>query len=251
MIINWCHTMTLPTYSSRMEMLWKILEKLALNKEVYQKKLGNLVGCSYRTAMRQLQLLNKLGLIRLARTEESSKRGKDCNIWEITFDGLLQVLQHKEELIDQIAQVHSNKWLVFHEWEAFSKDPEVKDVVVLGISVFVGQKPTIFRSRVDLKEISEMSKILTQEHKGIFDQIEKLEKTEATLKALRLDLIFTHKAWPPWLDPPYETNHILVRLWKICWHNKKIRKFMEQQFELEKLKHQYLLKFEEFFNLLD
>ena len=66
-------------YSSRLEKLWKTLEVLVYNVEVFQGDLPKKVGCSYRTLIRQLQLLRNLGLARIVRTEPA-KRGRARNV---------------------------------------------------------------------------------------------------------------------------------------------------------------------------
>ena len=59
--------------------------------ELYQNRMNKITGSSYRNILRQLQLLEKAGLIRIARKEPSSKRGKEKNVWKLTFSGLMSV----------------------------------------------------------------------------------------------------------------------------------------------------------------
>ena len=72
-------------------------------------------------------------------------------------------------------------------------------------------------------------------------------KMEATLRVLGLDLIFTWKTIPPYIN---EENHVVIRHWKNCWNNPVIKKFMQQQFELEKQKSQNLQTYENYFKSL-
>jgi len=112
-------------YARGVETEAKILRILALNKEVYQYGLDKEVGVSYRTILRTLHSLEELGIIRVSRKEESEKRGKERNVWEITLQGLLELLHLDEEVWKQIgliAETHREKLLIFKKWGLLRKE---------------------------------------------------------------------------------------------------------------------------------
>jgi len=111
-------------YKPRLQKMFKILEVLSLNPEVYQYDLAKKVGCSYRTVIRQLKTLKNLKLIRLVRTEPSEKKGKEKNVWQLTLRGLLISLTSNQRVwqqIDVVANAHKDKLLIFKKWAYFTE----------------------------------------------------------------------------------------------------------------------------------
>ena len=248
-------------YSSRLEKLWKTLEALVYNVEVFQGDLPKKVGCSYRTLIRQLQLLKNLGLARIVRTEPV-KRGRARNVWEVTFAGLTAFMGSEKfdfktsdyvvKEIDRIAEIQKHKWLIFREWETFSKTPELKELMANGIMIFCGERSQRYLYSKRKRELEEIAKTwgsfyTKYKHLGLYG--EKLEKKEATIRALHLDMVF-EGAWPPWLDTLEGLNHALVKLWKSCMSNPDLRKFIQNQFEFEEERYKNTIKFKELFQNL-
>ncbi|MDG6222543.1 MAG: hypothetical protein QCH99_04705 [Candidatus Bathyarchaeota archaeon] len=232
-----------PVYSKRMVNLKDTLSVLSSNEEVYQSKIPQLVGCNYRTTIRQLQLLENLGLAKIVRTEPTGKQGRAHNVWQITFKGLLLSLSLNPENIDEIARMHSQKWIVFSEWEALTEDPEIKQFLKNQISL-TSSDFQIKWNNLSNKEAIKSHGIFIKENPDIERTFEVFRLTKATLTSLGLDMIFTYKAYPPYIN---NENHVIIKHWKNCWKNPRIRTFMEEQFTLEKVKHECLLLFENHF----
>jgi len=238
-------------YSPRLEKLRKTLEVLAYNKEVYQRDLAEKVGCSYRTIVRQLKLLHDLGLARIIRTEPS-KRGKDRNVWEITFYGLIEFMSMSFPLrlirgIDHLASIHKDKWLIFQEWNHLSKDPEIKDMVIAGIGKFLisgKYKPFFYTTKKSAKELEQIAEFRKKIQKLIPDFAETSIKREATIYALYLDFIFPFGAVPPWITKPKSQESSLIKLWKTIIKIPSIREFIEQEFKMEEIRHKNIKWFQ-------
>ena len=92
---------------------------------------------SYRTIFRHMNTLEKMGLVRLVRTEPSAKGGKERKIYSITRGGLLHVLaiflrQKKDfdRLIDSMAENHGNLFPnLLGKWQFWEKEGG-KDVIL-------------------------------------------------------------------------------------------------------------------------
>lgn len=230
-------------YIRGMENRTKLLKLLALNKQLYQGKMAKMCGVVDRTILRQLEPLKKLGLVRIAKKEQSAKRGKDKYVLELTFTGLLMVISDMflpEEELDQIAENHKDKWVIFQAWDKLAKDPEVKRTIMNGIQLYASQHS------------------LTELHKSIADHLGKARWwkdwlgareqniiREATLSALMLDKVFSMGAAPPWVYEPENRDHVLVKLWKTCIENPNVRKFIEEQFKHEDYRHRIIGDFRE------
>jgi len=74
----------------------EVLRQIALSGKAYQYKLKSKIGSgiSYRTLLRHLELLKDLDAIEIDHLEPSSKKGKEKNVWRITFIGLLFLLKN-------------------------------------------------------------------------------------------------------------------------------------------------------------
>jgi len=119
-------------YRSSIETSLKILTLLAITKEAAQYEIPKEIRKDYRTALRHIQMLEKQGLIKLARTEPASKGGKDKKIYTLTAAGLVGILgyQHIYDCIDQVAMnYHSIFPLIFGKWQFF-KDNDCGDIAM-------------------------------------------------------------------------------------------------------------------------
>ena len=102
----------------------QILEVLALEKEFAQYDMPKRIGKNYRTVLRHLHDLTENGLIRLSRTEESKKGGKNRNIFTLTRRGLHLALTGEKvwENIDGVARNYADELpLIFGKWDFFIK----------------------------------------------------------------------------------------------------------------------------------
>ena len=226
-----------------MEKLLKTLEALALNNEISQAELPEIVGCSYRTIIRQLKLLKALGLAEIKRKEPSIK-GKDRHIWTITFQGLMSFISWlpigiEEKYLDDLARNHKDKWLIFECWEYLTRDPGVKKILINSLSLAASEAaifkfPSRFRKNYNhfaLAKIYEKA------------NLEELIVREVTLKTLMLWPMFQAGGLPPWVFKSENANDPLVKLWRLCLKHPRLRKFIEEQFEYEEKKHQNIKLF--------
>lgn len=112
-------------YARGLETELKILRQFANNKEVYQYTLHEKVGVSYRTTLRTLHSLKKRGWLQIVRKEESDKKGKERNVWAITFRGLLNLLAVDEEVWQQIESIAEEQQkllpLILGKWQHFKR----------------------------------------------------------------------------------------------------------------------------------
>lgn len=94
----------------------KIIILLAKNKDSPQYDMPKKIGITRRQVIRCLRDLKKRNLIYLARTEPSDKGGTPKNIWQITFEGIMEVLAYLNiKEINRVADLHKDKWIVFSE----------------------------------------------------------------------------------------------------------------------------------------
>jgi len=100
----------------------EIIKVLALEKEFAQYDLPKRIGKNYRTVLRHLKDLKKDGLIKLSRTEESAKGGKERNIFTLTEYGLLYALGYSNiwPNIDKVASNYGEILpLIFGKWDLY------------------------------------------------------------------------------------------------------------------------------------
>lgn len=69
----------------------KILEFLALNKEMSQYDLTHEIGVDYTSILRQLKKLEDEDKVKVLRTERSNEEGKTKKIYSLTFLGVVQL----------------------------------------------------------------------------------------------------------------------------------------------------------------
>lgn len=112
-------------YRSSTETSYHILGLLADRTEYAQADMEEAIGKDYRTIMRHLYPLETMNLIKVARHEPSSRRGKDKNIYKITSRGILALLKlppiyNDLKIIDTIIRSHVESFpLIFKNWNFF------------------------------------------------------------------------------------------------------------------------------------
>lgn len=218
-----------PVYSPRYIKIHTLLLTIAENGQVYQSRLASATGTSYRNLIRQLQHLEKAGLIKIVRKEPSSKRGKERNVWELTFRGILTcfTLDLPLELVNVIAQKNREKWLLFQVWEQF--DQEIKRFIITNLQSYAKEH--------DIWTIKSLKQPPLLSLPQNFD--ENMLQREATLKALGLDVIFNFGI----IEPIFDENEPFCQLWKICVSNPTIRTFILEQFAFEAERHRNIKTF--------
>ena len=240
-------------YEKRSRRIFQVLKILALNRELYQGQIPELTKTSPRNLIRQLQLLERNGLIQIARKEESSKKGKEKNVWKLTFSGIMvalaetmqKPLNESNKDIDCIAQAQEDKWLIFQEWSYLAEDPEIKDVLLNSLSVFLAENSNVRLLR-NFRYLKDWPKLWP--NKEVFKDVhalrEELLRKMVTTAALDLEMVFEHGAVPPWIYKLGNENAVLVRLWKLSMENEKLRKFLKEQFEYEDCRHRIIKEFQ-------
>ena len=101
---------------------YKIIRVLANSKEFEQYRLGKETGLSYRTILRTLKPLERLGFIKLVRTEPSEKGGKEKKIYVLTFKGLWIYLCDTKLTAKQLEEIINrfpDMLLFFRKWHLF------------------------------------------------------------------------------------------------------------------------------------
>lgn len=109
-----------------------VLGLMAFAKEVYQYDITKTISPSPRTVIRTLQELKKNELITLVRTEPSMKQGREKNVWSITTRGLLTFLCANVDAwkkIEELVEIHREKFLVFQKWGFFKNEGVQGDVL--------------------------------------------------------------------------------------------------------------------------
>lgn len=116
MTINMSPTKKREKYINGLTTRNELLILLAKKKELEQYDLPNKMGITRRHIIRCLRDLEVRDLIHLKRTEQSEKGGTPKNIWEITFEGIMEVLYYlNEKEINSVAELHKDKWIIFSE----------------------------------------------------------------------------------------------------------------------------------------
>jgi predicted transcriptional regulator len=224
--------------------MFEILKLLALKREIYQSEMAEMVGTSYRNLIRQLQLLGKVGLIRIVRKEPSQKRGRERHVWALTFRGLLSYLTAKgpklrtDMEIDQIAEANKDKWLIFQEWEDLTRDLKVKEQLLSNICEVIFDD-TVQSSITEVDEDSELLEVEAEIYGGsevgrwLRDWYGDYLERHTTMAALGLALILEEAAVVPWIMEKKNENI----LWETALKNKNVRERIEIEFMLENDRH--------------
>ena len=237
-------------HSKHIEKINNLLRIIAKKGEVYQTEFAGLTGLSYRQVLRQLGLLKKSRLIRVKRTEPSSKRGKEKNVWELTFSGLLQVFAMtttSESDFDLIAERNKAKWAIFEEWARLTEGKTVKKHVIFGIQKYALENSQKFRDYSEIRTYGNLQKMGEKEWPDFLTHHESRAVGGATISALRLDDVFSKGFVPKQIlgqgnksaPSPWE------RLWKVAIKNPKLRAFILEQIALEGKRHKRILDFRE------
>lgn len=98
----------------------KILFQIAVSEKAYQSELRKKLGkkeISYRSLLRHLESLKKIDCIEIDHLEPSSKKGKDKNVWRVTFIGFLLLIKI---LLEEITSYFSIDYIE----HVIEKDPE-------------------------------------------------------------------------------------------------------------------------------
>ena len=112
-------------YRSSTETSYHILALLVDRAEYAQADMEEAIGKDYRTILRHLYPMETMNLIKVARHEPSSRRGKDKNIYKITSRGILALLKlppiyNDLKIIDTIIRSHAESFpLIFKNWNFF------------------------------------------------------------------------------------------------------------------------------------
>jgi len=134
--------------SQKQSMAFEILKHMAIYNDTEQAEFPKILGCSYRTILREIKLLELGHYISFVRNRPLGERGRPRNVWKITFFGLLTVIKQfvdkYEPIPDVIIQNFKNDWIIFKEWEYLTKDDRIKKFVESSISMFlIGQNFSI------------------------------------------------------------------------------------------------------------
>jgi len=127
-------------YEPSFETDQKIIQLFALEKEYAQYDLPRSIGKTYRTILRRLEGLQEDGLIKLCRTEESKKGGKEKNILTLTKSGLLCALSYPEVWtdIDKVAHNYCDSLpLIFGKWDFYIRKG-LRDEIIKRLQAAVG-----------------------------------------------------------------------------------------------------------------
>lgn len=157
-------------YTKGIETDLEILALLAIQKEVAQYDMPKLLGKTYRTVLRHLKPLEKDVLIKVSRTEPSTKKGKDRKVYTLTMAGLIEILKYKNpyETIDLIAENYAEVFpLVFGKWAFFNKEGQrsiaierLKDTVIYFQKTVLGKVARDWSREPFLKELESRKKRL-------------------------------------------------------------------------------------------
>lgn len=234
-------------YSTRQQKLGEILKFLAYTKEIYQQEIAVKAHVSERSVIRLLRILRGAGLIEISRTEPSSRNGMPKNVWQLTFAGIMSVLASSDirsKEIDRIARIHSNKWIIFQEWEDLTRNPDVKQMLIIGLLHFAVQSPAILKPKEAstwanyIESLGEAGADFQQTSTSHLDR-------DATLSALILEPVIESGAVPPWIYESKNQSNKLIRLWKTAYENPNIRSFIIREFAFENKRHQEVQKFQD------
>lgn len=109
---------------------YDILRHLVEHGETEQKELPLILGCSYRTVLREIEALELMNYIEFVRKRPNGGRGRPRNVWKATIFGLFtvikQIVQYKSasdavenwiQIPIKIIQEYSDSLLIFQEWQ--------------------------------------------------------------------------------------------------------------------------------------
>ena len=115
----------------------EILEILALNKRAHQSELEKGTSRGYRTVRRNINSLEKWGLIEhIEKVIEKPQPGKTPKYWKITSLGLsvaFSIVGKDLDKLKEIVETHKNEFQFFKEWDYICRNERTKNFVVEGI----------------------------------------------------------------------------------------------------------------------
>jgi len=109
-------------YQASLKTQQRILALFAENKEYAQYDMNKAVNKDYHTVLRHLRRMEKAALIKLSRTEASTKGGKEKNIWKLTTKGLQALLfrnRDNSDALEKLIQLYPDMLLAFKKWPLF------------------------------------------------------------------------------------------------------------------------------------
>lgn len=191
-------------YKASRETERKILETLALKGEFCQYDFPRIIKKSYRTVLRRIHRLEKIGAIELKREEPAAKGGKDKKIYGATLLGLMMALVGGPwNNIDLVANLHPDKLLIFKKWDYF-KGEGLRENLVKGLQFAVG-------SWAEFLYIKD--KIWRQEPSDAD------VPSSASIDGIALGLLF--------LGESDEEHSFFRDLWPACKADEELRSFVE------------------------
>jgi len=133
-----------------------IMKHLVLRGQAVQLELPRIVGCSYRTVLREVGNMraagyvdHDVGLIR--------KRGKPRFVLHPTFFGVLEIIMGFEkdlETMAEIAEKYTGIWVVFEEWDYIATNKDLLDLTLSAIKEWIARNtlPNKGVGRVSLRD---------------------------------------------------------------------------------------------------
>jgi hypothetical protein len=197
--------------------------------------------------IRQLQLLKKLGLIKLSRVEGPEARGRGTYVWEITFRGIIQGIYRLDskrdyDQLDRIAETHKDKWIIFKEWAYLSKDPEIKKLIIMGLAFFALKE--IPQLDVSIAEkIAKAEKFIQQYLEFSYEFTSDVLKVEAANAALWLNQIVNYRIKKYSFMTLEEDDTSALKVLKYAIGNSHLRQYIQEQFEIEEKSHKIIQKY--------
>lgn len=226
----------------------RVLRYLAMNKPSSKWQIAKALKKSYSNIHATIQLLEKARCIEVVERKPSEKNPKiKVEYYDLTFLGLIGALSHLFPTeIDQVARAKQHKWLIFKEWAALTRDPEVKKLLTASISAFAKRCwQTLFGYNLT-KGIKEMADFIgpSESYRIWLGAYGYLKERDATNFALCLEPILMYGAVPSWINKPENENRPLIKLWRASIKIPSIRKFIEEQFKMEEVRHQNIKWFQ-------
>lgn len=226
-----------------------ILGLLAKEGEAAQYDMPTLLGISYRTVLRHLKLLETRELVEVLRTERSKKKGKDRKIYGITFYGLMAIVNLLDnEKIDEIAQKHREKWLIFAEWSFLLKKYPLGKSAFYELVRMVSRRHNFLESE-PLKPFPEI--VVRQmgfpveewRQEEAYIQSEVLKKIRQDYTNLVLNLrYFTDNTDLKFGLKGMEKEELTMKKATLALYaeNSRIKEYIDKQFEQEKTAHDFV-----------
>lgn len=202
--------------SKKLKIRKKAITFFAENKETTIEELANHLKKDYTTALRLLNELLNLNLVKMSREQTTSVRGKKKKIYIITILGLKVYLTYREERdIKKIVKVHSDRVLIFQKWDSFIQN-ECEEIILNNID----------RTASDSFKIVQLEMILLPPYYRCSDEELIYQFNCDALGFMRFlcSQDFLKNSSKEWVNQ--------IKLWK----------FVEEDIELKKLKERFLME---------